>query len=285
MLELLASGALGVICVIGAVTTINSRRLREQKRRAGFGTIGDNFKTLAEVQVALRKVGLEASQLIIGVDFTRSNETNGAISFDGRCLHDILPDRYNPYQTVIDIMGRTLEPFDADHQIPVYGFGDIVTADRAVFSFNPDERPCFGIAEVLARYNEILPTVQLSGPTTFAPLIRKAIEIVKRENQYHILLILSDGQVENVRETAAAIVEASHYPLSIIAVGIGDADFSVMHEFDDELPERQFDNFQFVEFSEIVNNRRVENADVAFAVAALQEIPEQYKCIKRLKML
>ena len=47
----------------------------------------------------------------------------------------------------------------------------------------------------------------------------------------------------------------------------------------------QFDNFQFVEFSKIINNPRVENADVAFAVEALQEIPDQYKAIKRLGLL
>jgi hypothetical protein len=70
-----------------------------------------------------------------------------------------------------------------------------------------------------------------------------------------------------------------------VTVDIGDADFTLMHEYDDELPERQFDNFQFVEFSKIINNPRVENADVAFAVEALQEIPDQYKAIKRLGLL
>ena len=41
--------------------------------------------------------------------------------------------------------------------------------------------PCRGFEEVIHRYNEITSFVQLSGPTSFAPLIRKTIDIVKEE--------------------------------------------------------------------------------------------------------
>jgi len=50
-----------------------------------------------------------------------------------------------------------------------------------VFAFNECERPCHTFTEVLKRYREITPHVRLSGPTNFAPLIRKAVEIVKKE--------------------------------------------------------------------------------------------------------
>jgi hypothetical protein len=290
MFAIIASVVTGASCVmlmaakLGQIVVASTHE-REKKKKNGFGTIADKFTTLAEVEQALRASGLEASQLIIGIDFTKSNESNGEKSFGGRCLHDLLPNAMNPYQRAIDIIGRTLEKFDDDKMIPVYGFGDENTKDKTVMAFNTGETPCFGVSQVLARYNEIIPTVQLSGPTTFAPLIKKAIDIVKETSQYHILLILTDGDVTNKRETTAAIIEASKYPLSIVTVDIGDADFTLMHEYDDELPERQFDNFQFVEFSKIINNPRVENADVAFAVEALQEIPDQYKAIKRLGLL
>jgi len=140
-----------------------------------------------------------------------------------------------------------------------------------------------GFQSVLDRYAEITPSVQLSGPTSFAPLIREAINIVKYLKSYHILVIIADGQVDNKRETAQAIIEASSYPLSIIMIGVGDGPWEIMQEFDDELVNRKFDNYQFVPFTKTME--RAENREVTFSIAALQEIPDQYAAIKRLGLL
>eukprot|EP01117_Protostelium_nocturnum_P003084 TRINITY_DN14028_c0_g1_i1.p1 TRINITY_DN14028_c0_g1~~TRINITY_DN14028_c0_g1_i1.p1 ORF type:complete len:278 (+),score=99.87 TRINITY_DN14028_c0_g1_i1:204-1037(+) len=247
-----------------------------------FKAIPDQYQTLGEVQEALRRAGLESSNLIIGVDYTKSNEWNGKSTFGGYNLHHLQPGMTNPYQDVIDLIGRTLEPFDDDKLIPVFGFGDVTTTDKSCFPFYPD-RPSNGFREVLQRYNEITPGIVLSGPTNFAPLIREAIEIVKREKAFHILVIIADGQVSNVKDTTAAIVQASNYPISIIMIGVGDGPWELMEKFDDELPQRKFDNFQFVPFSSTM--MRAENRDITFAVNALQEVPDQYREIVRLGLL
>lgn len=44
----------------------------------------------------------------------------------------------NPYQTVMSILGKTLEAFDDDNMIPAFGFGDIETSDQSAFPFYPD---------------------------------------------------------------------------------------------------------------------------------------------------
>uniref|UniRef100_A0A453LNQ7 Copine C-terminal domain-containing protein n=1 Tax=Aegilops tauschii subsp. strangulata TaxID=200361 RepID=A0A453LNQ7_AEGTS len=81
-------------------------------------------------------------------------------------------------------------------------------------------------------------------------------------HQYHILLIIADGQVprgcgahrasspdesrsENYMEerTLQALIQASHFPLSIVLVGVGDGPWD-----DDQMRfhdgRRRFDNFQ-----------------------------------------
>jgi len=49
---------------------------------------------------------------------------------------------------------------------------------------------------------------------------------------YHILLIITDGAIHDMRETKDLIVECSLFPLSIIIIGVGNADFSNMVELD-----------------------------------------------------
>lgn len=193
----------------------------------------------------------------------------------------------------------TLERFDDDQLIPCYGFGDISTQDQQVFSFLPEEGSHQGMAELLRHYGELAPHVKLSGPTSFAPLIYKAIETVQKTGQYHILLIVADGQVtrpshlqageysRQEQQTIDAIVAASHHALSIVMVGVGDGPWEQMIEFDDQLPTRQFDNFQFVNFTEIQAKygHTESRMEAAFALSALMEIPEQYQAIQAQGLL
>lgn len=268
----------------GASVNFNNKK----NRHTGF--IADNYDSLEEVINALREAGLESSNLILGIDFTKSNEWAGNHSFNRRSLHAI-GNTYNPYEQAISIIGRTLSPFDEDNLIPCFGFGDATTHDQYVFSFYPDHRPCNGFEEALARYKEILPFLNLSGPTSFAPVIDAAIDIVEKSNfQYHVLVIIADGQVTRSSDTPPgrlspqeqatinSIVTASEYPLSIILVGVGDGPWDAMKEFDDYIPQRAFDNFQFVNFTEIMSGHpNVEKKEAAFALAALMEIPLQYR--------
>jgi E3 ubiquitin-protein ligase RGLG len=72
-----------------------------------------------------------------------------------------------------------------------------------------------------------------------ATWLRQAIDICRQTHNFHILVIIADGQVTSERETIAAIEEASYFPLSIIMVGVGDGPWDQMMDFDDRLPRRQ----------------------------------------------
>lgn len=52
--------------------------------------------------------------------------------------------------------------------------------------------------------------------------------------QYFVLLIITDGVITDMDQTRTAIVEASHFPMSIIIVGVGGADFSAMEFLDSD---------------------------------------------------
>jgi len=171
--------------------------------------------------------------------------------------------------------------------IPAYGFGDLHTLSHSVFSFHANDEPCKGLVGCTQRYQDIAKSVRLAGPTSFAPLIRQAVKLVRETNEYHILVIVADGQVskEKVQVTRRAIIEASQYALSIVMVGVGDGPWGLMDHFDDDLPERRFDNFQFVEFSKVFDKYPAERREAAFATHALMEVPDQYQAVKRLGLL
>ncbi|CAN6171922.1 unnamed protein product [Urochloa humidicola] len=260
--------------------------------------IQQNYGTLDQVKGKLQEVGLESSNLIIGVDFTKSNEWTGRHCFNGRSLHHVGDDAPNPYEQAIGIIGKTLSTFDEDNRIPCFGFGDTSTHDQNVFNFYKDGRACSGVSEALQRYREIAPHVRLSGPTSLAPIIETATRIVEASrHQYHILLIIADGQVPTVtgshsasypdettsgnyleERTLQALIYASHFPLSIVLVGVGDLPWDDCIRCHDN--RRLFDNFQFVDFTEIMS-REVSQAEKEdqFALEALRKIPAQYSAI------
>ncbi len=228
--------------------------------------------------------------MIVGIDMTASNLKSGTHSCDHPNLHH-LSDMPNAYEQVIDVMDRTLSAFDNDGSVPAYYFGDTVTTNRSVHAFTDPagggDTPCNGFADLITRYRAVVPKLHLSGPTSFAPLIRKAVHVVRSTGLYHILVIIADGQVPepDFTDTANAIREASHVPMSIIMVGVGDGPWSGMDVYDSHLKGRQFDNFQFVNYHATLHAKGVENPDLEFARRAMMEIPDQYKAITDLKLL
>ncbi|KAK4285615.1 hypothetical protein QN277_002291 [Acacia crassicarpa] len=271
---------------------------KKESAKKKYALIPDNFTTLEQVTASLRKEGLESSNLILGIDFTKSNEWTGKASFNNRSLHAI-GSTPNPYEKAISIIGKTLAPFDDDNLIPCFGFGDATTHDQEVFSFHGDHSSCHGFEEVLACYQNVVPHLKLSGPTSYGPVIEAAIDIVeKNRGQFHVLVIIADGQVTRSvncddgelspqeQKTIQAIVDASSYALSIVLIGVGDGPWEDMKKFDDKIPARDFDNFQFVNFTDIMSkNSSPSQKEAAFALAALMEIPFQYKAVIELGIL
>ena len=109
------------------------------------------------------------------------------------------------------------------------------------------------------------------------------MDIVRETGTYHILVVITDGQITRESETIKAVIDASAVPLSIIAVGVGDGPWNVLERFDSRLLYRKFDNFRFVDYHRAA--AKTKYPDMAFALQAMMEIPDQYKRIKELGYL
>lgn len=224
--------------------------------------------------------------LSIAVDFTMSN---GPVT-DPMSLHSIADASNNEYMQAIKAVGEILQYYDSDKAIPTYGFGARVlpNSGRAshCFAMNGDifKPECNGIYGVLEAYRQSVNTVALHGPTNFAEIINlcnercEASEVSAYNQQYQILLIITDGVITDFAQTVDQIVKATDLPMSIVIVGVGDADFDQMEQLDADVSPlysnacRRYqsrDNVQFVPF------RQFKNDTYKLAKETLQEIPGQ----------
>lgn len=58
------------------------------------------------------------------------------------------------------------------------------------------------------------------------------LEVSQSNQKYMILMIITDGIINDMQKTIDEIVRGSSLPLSIIIVGVGSADFSSMDVLD-----------------------------------------------------
>uniref|UniRef100_A0A8C6SQZ7 Copine Vb n=1 Tax=Neogobius melanostomus TaxID=47308 RepID=A0A8C6SQZ7_9GOBI len=207
-------------------------------------------------------------------------------------LHYMNPYQMNAYAMALKAVGEIIQDYDSDKMFPALGFGAKLPPDGRVsheFPLNGNiENPyCNGIEGILEAYHQSLKTVQLYGPTNFAPIINHVARYaaaVQDGSQYFVLLIITDGVISDMAQTKEAIVNAAKLPMSIIIVGVGQAEFDAMVELDGDdirvssrgkLAER--DIVQFVPFRDYMD--RTGNHVLSMARLAkdvLAEIPDQF---------
>jgi len=228
----------------------------------------------------------------VAIDFTQSNKR----VTDPNSLHYYSPGVFNPYMQAIISIGAVLEHYDSDQAFPMYGFGARLPFRNNekfhCFALNFEEScgkaEVHGMQGVLDTYMRAVTMVALSGPTFFAEVIRTASDRAQRvltqaRQHYDILLIITDGIINDMDNTIAAIIEASKLPMSIIIVGVGDADFTLMDALDSDnkrlgspqLGYAERDIVQFVPFRDFVNTGTREIDQYTFAKSLLEEIPAQ----------
>ena len=224
----------------------------------------------------------------LAVDFTGSNGNPN----NPQSLHYKDPSgRPNQYVTAISAVGDIIQDYDSDKQFPALGFGAKIPPSYQVsheffLNLNPESPFCAGMEGVLAAYYNALYSVQLYGPTNFSPVINHVAKFAQAyqndPTNYFVLLIITDGVITDLEETKRAIISASSLPLSLIIVGVGDADFGDMNALDSDNSRllrsghlvAQRDIVQFVEMRQFVSGAgRWDKEQLARSVLA--EIPTQ----------
>ena len=180
------------------------------------------------------KAGVQIG-LNIAIDFTASNKDPN----DPKSLHYIAGLEPNQYERAIYSCGNIMAYYDYDQLFPCYGFGAKM-GDKPCplfnlnFQYNPNIHT---INNIIKEYHNALSTVKLWGPTQFGPIIKATCDMIKEENnfrKYQVLMILTDGMIDDMDYTIDQLVEGSFLPLSIIIIGVGKTDFSMMTELDSD---------------------------------------------------
>ncbi|CAL1546463.1 unnamed protein product [Lymnaea stagnalis] len=269
---------------------VNEGKKAKKKGYKDSGTVILNSFQIQKEHTFLDYIfgGLQIN-LTIGVDFTASN---GKPKERGS-LHFIDYQHPNEYMQAINAVGSVLQDYDWDKMFPALGFGALIPPSMTVsfefpLNFNPQNPFCAGIQGVLNAYVNCIQQIELYGPTNVAPIInhvaRFAADAQNGELQgrgaatYYILMLLTDGVLSDMDDVRNAIVNASGLPMSLIIVGVGQADFADMNRLDGDdgvlkstrgIPVKR-DIVQFVPFRDFKQSHPAE-----LARHVLAEIPKQ----------
>ncbi|GAB1607454.1 copine-8-like [Argonauta hians] len=259
-----------------------------------------NYKNSGEVRLLFCKVetihsfldyitsGRTQLNFTVAIDFTASNGNPS----NPTSLHFYNPYQMNQYAAAIKAVGEIIQDYDSDKLFPTFGFGarlpDGTVSHEFALNRDPQNPYCAGIPAIMQAYYDSLQRVQLYGPTNFSPIINHVAKFasnIEDGSHYFILLIITDGVITDLNQTVRSIVQASYLPMSIIIVGVGNADFEAMNTLDGDegllrSGERlaQRDIVQFVPFRDFLGDHgsRMQVSQAYLAREVLAEIPEQF---------
>ncbi|VVA90554.1 unnamed protein product [Arabis nemorensis] len=222
---------------------------------------------------------------MVAVDFTASNGDPRNSS----SLHYIDPSgRLNSYQQAITEVGEVIQFYDSDRRFPAWGFGGRTSDGQVSHAFNlngasyGDE--VVGIEGIMAAYGNALRNVALAGPTLFSHVVDRAAHIASQSlstnsPKYFVLLIITDGVLTDMAGTLDALVRASDLPLSVLIVGVGNADFKQMEILDADKGSRLESSTGRIATRDIVQfvpMREIHSGQVSVVQALLEELPGQF---------
>ncbi|XP_073184497.1 copine-8 isoform X4 [Lepidochelys kempii] len=190
---------------------INPKKKGKKKKYINSGTV-TLLSFLIETEVSFLDYIKGGTQInfTVAIDFTASNGNPAQPT----SLHYMNPYQLNAYGMALKAVGEIIQDYDSDKMFPALGFGAKLPPDGRVshefaLNGNPQNPYCNGIDGVMEAYYRSLKSVQLYGPTNFAPVINHVARYassVKDGSQYFVLLIITDGVISDMAQTKESIV-------------------------------------------------------------------------------
>ncbi|XP_052811957.1 copine-8-like [Mya arenaria] len=175
--------------------------------------------------------------LNVAIDFTASNGSPEQT----RSLHDVSENKKTPYMEVIEALGGVICRYCTEEKIGMLGFGAKMKKSSVInhcFPLSNDWNRLheYGIEKAISRYKKAVKHIRMSGPTRLKPVISFAESLAVREpaqdNQvYHVLLVITDGILNDIDDVLERLNSISHLPLTVVFAGVGPADFTLMEGF------------------------------------------------------
>ena len=180
-------------------------------------------------------------QLTVAIDYTLSNKEQNLHGDGSSETHEYVI----ALKKVTDIL--LPKPYDRDNQIRLFGFGGIPKGMKEVSHCFPlngnNDNPEVegGVDNILELYTRTISEIGLSGPTFFSPVLENFQKILEKGKKledprhFNVLLILTDGCINDMIATKKMLVDLSPEPVSVIIIGCGDWDFDEMNELDGDV--------------------------------------------------
>jgi len=214
----------------------------------------------------------------VAIDFTGSNgdpRKPGTLHY--RDPNGVIK---NDYQKSIESLTRSFSHFSENDLYPVYGFGAKYGGIlRNCFQCGP-KAEAKGVDGIQEAYSTVFKSgLIMSKPSDICEVIQVASKFARSKQaeakifgkqSYTTLMILTAGAVANIQQTTQVLEKIADSPLSIVIVGIGNADFTAM-SFLDEVGGNGNgrDIVQFIKFNDHKTDQH------SFTAAALEELPAQ----------
>lgn len=202
--------------------------------------------------------------LSVAIDFSASNQAD---------MHRAEDQSNNKYLQVIKSAVTIMQYYNSTKKIAAYGFGaKVVPAHETCNSFaltgdifNPEVD---GITGLIQAYQKSLEQVQSDRPCHMSGMIDTVMKRaegshVNGTNQkYQVLMILTNGEVEDIRETINSSVRSNLQPMSIIVVVLNRDNYSQIKALESSAEAPLYskdlndfaDNVQIVEFDDFVQD-------------------------------